>query len=69
MNDIKKEIIIPEELYNKLTEKVSEEDDFETVEEFVIYLLKQSLSTDMENAKDEKEEEEIKERLKKLGYL
>ncbi|MHA1200580.1 MAG: CopG family transcriptional regulator [Candidatus Heimdallarchaeaceae archaeon] len=69
MNDVKKEITIPDELYNKLTEKVSEEEDFETVEDFVIYLLKQMLFSDMENAKDEEEEEEIKERLKKLGYL
>ena len=69
MNDSKKEIMIPEELYNKLETKIAEEDDFKSVEEFVIYLLRQMLTADLETAEDEEEEEEIKERLKKLGYL
>jgi len=68
MNDSKKEIMIPEELYKKLETKIAEEDGFKNVEEFVIYLLKQILTADLESAEEE-EEEEIKQRLKKLGYL
>ncbi len=39
-----KEVEIPEELFAELTERVEADENFETVEELVIFLLKNNIS-------------------------
>ena len=69
MNTKKTTIEIPEDLYELLKKQVEDSKEYETINDFVIYLLNQYIS--IENAQDtsEEEKEEIEKRLKKLGYL
>jgi len=71
------EIKIKEEITKKLQERVDSTDEFNNVEEYVDYILKQVVER-LEGEKPEKEEgpvfskedeEKVKERLKGLGYL
>ncbi|MBO8161177.1 MAG: CopG family transcriptional regulator [Thermosipho sp. (in: Bacteria)] len=66
-----KEIKISDELYEKI-EKVLEEYGFETVDEYVEFVLKEVLEDKNEGEEQvfsEEEEEIIKKRLRDLGYL
>jgi len=63
-------IMIPMTLYKKLEEKVKET-EFSSVSSFVTHIIREYLSK-MEEEKEvfsEEEEEEIKERLRALGYI
>ncbi len=53
MNKETKEIEIPEELYAELTEKVELDDNYNSVEEFIVFLLNKLISDEAESA-DEK---------------
>ena len=63
-------ISIPTALFKEIEEKIKDM-DFASVEEYVIKVLKDSLSkgekTEEELSKDE--EDKVKERLKALGYM
>ncbi|MDD5022718.1 MAG: CopG family transcriptional regulator [Candidatus ainarchaeum sp.] len=62
-------INIPNELYSKL-EKQREGTDFKSVSEYVIFVLDELVSEKKsENKVSKEEEEDIKDRLKKLGYI
>ena len=66
-------VSIPKALGEKITKKI-EETDFDSVSEYVIYVLEQVLSdTSMDDDKkddfSQEEEDEVRERLKKLGYM
>ena len=66
----KKETIkISQPLYKQLTEK-AKKNNFKSIDEYVEHVLSQLLGTD-EDILDmtEEEEEEVKARLKSLGYL
>jgi hypothetical protein len=69
-------IEIPEDLVKKLQKRVDSTDEFDSVEAYVIYILKQVVERlETENKEDEKpafseeDEEKVKERLRSLGYL
>ncbi|WP_143423245.1 CopG family transcriptional regulator [Halegenticoccus soli] len=65
------EIEIPESIINKIKGRV-EKTDFETVEEYVIYVLTEALSVAEKAGEDDAhltEHDEIEDRLKTLGYL
>lgn len=64
----KKNIKIPENLYNLIKEKIKGT-QFKDVEEFVVQNLKQILKVSDSTEVDKEEEEKIKERLRSLGYL
>jgi hypothetical protein len=55
------------ELYNKI-KKLSEGSGFSTVEEYLLSLIEDKLKDD-NNKYNKEEEEEIKQRLKSLGYI
>ncbi len=60
---------IPKELYEKIEKHVKESGgEFKSVEEFVRFVLEEVLSEEEEVYSPE-EEEEIKRRLRALGYL
>lgn len=64
-------IKIPRPLYNKL-KKIIEDTGFSSVNEFIVYVLRDLVSISKENKETELTKEEIqkiKERLRNLGYL
>ena len=70
----KTKISIPLELVKKLEEKIKET-DFKSVQDYVIYILKQIVSEQEEENNSEKdaytkeEETDLKKNLEDLGYL
>ena len=66
-----KAVYISDELYGKIAERV-EATGFGSVEEYVTFVLEEILKDDGEEEKvafSKEEEEEVKKRLKALGYL
>ena len=62
-------VIIPKKLHERISEKIRNT-SFSSVSEYVTYLLeKEVYGTEGGEVFSEEEEEEIKERLRKLGYL
>ncbi len=64
-------ITIPDSLYKKIEKRVKET-DFDSVSDYIVYVLEEvlaSLEQEKEQAFSKKEEEKVKERLKALGYL
>ena len=65
----KKTVFLPAELYSKVEEKVKAT-DFNSIDEYVEFVLKEVVKgEEEERAFSEEEEEEVKKRLKDLGYL
>jgi len=64
-------VAIPKELYEKCRKFVEEQGGFNSVEEFIEFVLSEVLSEEgIEGVRLSKEEEEkVKERLKALGYI
>ena len=66
-----KAVNIPDELYEKIEQRIKET-EFNSVDEYVTYVLKEvlaSLEEEEEEVFSEEEEEKVKERLRALGYL
>jgi metal-responsive CopG/Arc/MetJ family transcriptional regulator len=63
-------IKIPRQLYNKLR-KIIDESGFSSVNEFIVYVLRDlvALEREREDSLTPEEVRLLKERLKKLGYL
>ena len=67
-------ISLPEELTEKLENKIKER-NFDSISDYIIYVLKQVLEKETEsNSKRElsyskEEEQAVKNRLKELGYI
>ncbi len=63
---------IPDELYRKIEERVKET-EFDSVDEYVAFVLKEVLESleeeEEEQVFSEEEEEKVKERLRALGYI
>ncbi len=67
------QIEIPDEIYREIERRVRESEEFESVEEYVNFVLEELLKEDEEEEEEpvmsEEEEEMVKERLRGLGYL
>ena len=63
----KKSILLPAELYQRIEERVKAT-GFGSVDEYVIFALDEILAEGGVSGKEE-EEEEVKKRLRALGYL
>jgi hypothetical protein len=65
-----KAVFLPSELYQRVEER-AKATGFGSVEEYVIFVLSEVLSEgrDEEATLSEEQEEEVKKRLKTLGYL
>jgi Arc/MetJ-type ribon-helix-helix transcriptional regulator len=62
---------LPPELYKRIKDRATAT-DFESVDEYVVFVLSEVLKEEGENEKlavDNEQEKEIKKRLKELGYL
>ncbi len=64
-----REISIPSNLYLKAQKWIEENGGFESVDELVKFLIEEFISEDTGEAYSPEEEEEIKERLRRLGYI
>jgi Arc/MetJ-type ribon-helix-helix transcriptional regulator len=67
----KEAVFLPAELYGRIEERVRAT-EFHSVEEYVTFVLEEILreeNEDEEPAFSEAEEEEVKKRLRALGYL
>lgn len=66
----KKAVFLPAELYSQIEERVKAT-DFGSVEEYVRFVLEEVLKNEgeEEQAFSKEDEEEVKKRLKALGYL
>jgi Arc/MetJ-type ribon-helix-helix transcriptional regulator len=62
---------IPEEIYREIEKRVSDSGEFESVEEYILFVLEELLKEEEEEEQVLSEEEErmVKERLRGLGYL
>lgn len=67
---------VPKEIEEKLQKRVDSTDEFDSVQAYVEYILKQVVERLAEENKDdeqpafsEEDEEKVKERLRSLGYL
>jgi len=71
MSDDYVTVRIPKNLYEEISKRVKEsEGEFKDVEEYVTFVLNEVVrEDDEENVYTPEEEEEIKKRLKQLGYL
>ena len=68
----KVQIPVSKELYEKIVRRVNMfQDEFKSVEEYVAFVLTEVVKDDEEkpSAYTKEEEEEIKNRLKSLGYI
>ena len=64
-----KVVSLPEDLYDKIEAKV-QATEFHSVDEYVVFVLEEVLDEGEEEVSfSEKEEEEVKNRLRALGYL
>ena len=66
-------ISIPDNLKQKLEEKIKET-DFKSIEDYILYLLKQMVSNDVADSKEkvtysDEDEAALKKKLKEMGYL
>ncbi len=69
MADDKICVQVPKPLYDKAKELVDSTDEFSSVDELVEFLLREALGDREEETYTKEEEEEIKERLRSLGYI
>jgi len=67
----KKQVEISEELYKKIEKRVKESGEFKSVSEYIEFVLTELLKEleEEEQPYTEEEEEEIKQRLRALGYI
>ncbi len=68
MTQEKKKVNISTDLFEMLEKKVCE-NKFKSVESYIEHILRQVLQVSNPEELDPEEEEEIKKRLEKLGYL
>jgi len=70
MSEEKVSISIPKDLYEEIKKRVEEsQGEFSSVEEYVEFVLREVVKEEPEYAYTPEEEEQIKARLKSLGYL
>ncbi len=62
-------IKIPRTLYERAVKWIEENGGFSNVDELIQFLLREFISEEVEEVYSPEEEEEIKERLRRLGYI
>jgi len=66
--EAKKAVLLPDDLYHKIGERVNAT-EFNSVDEYVIFVMEEVLKDEEEQALSKEDEEEIKKKLKSFGYL
>ena len=68
MEKDKSQISIPKDLYKKIEEEIKGS-DVNSVDEYVVRLLREKLPGGSDDSFSKEDEEKVKERLKALGYI
>ncbi len=70
MNGERKAVSLPVELYSRIEQRVAAS-EFRSVDEYVVFVLQEILKEQGEEEQpfSEEDEEEVKKRLRMLGYL
>lgn len=63
------DVKILEEYYEAIEKTIAESDQFQTVSDYVNFVLKEMLFNDVGSGYSKEEEELIKKRLEDLGYI
>ena len=66
--EAKQAVLLPDDLYRKIGERVNAT-EFNSVDEYVIFVMEEILKDEEEQALSKEDEEEIKKKLKAFGYL
>lgn len=66
--EAKKAVLLPDDLYRKIGERVNVT-EFNSVDEYVIFVMEEVIKNEEEQALSKEDEEEIKKKLKAFGYL
>ncbi|MGC9112926.1 CopG family transcriptional regulator [Acidilobus sp.] len=69
MTEEKAQVSIPRDLYEKAKNYVEAQGTFKSVDELVEFLLRQLLEEQETSAMSREDEEAVKDRLRRLGYL
>lgn len=70
MNKEDKMIGLPSEIYDLIKEKIRDPlTGFETVDDYVKFVLEKALGTDTSSEQSTSEDERVEEKLKQLGYI
>ena len=69
MTKDKKSIEIQSEYYQEIEKIIAQSSQFQTVSEYVNFVLKEMLFGDTDSGRTETEEDLIKKRLQGLGYM
>ena len=67
MNKEKRTVSLPTELYDRIDER-AKATEFDSVDDYVIFVLEEVLKEEGEEGKSASSEEEVKKRLRALGY-
>ncbi len=67
-NIVEIKVKLPEKLYKEARAK-AEEAGFNTIDEFIVFVLEQLLGEEEPTELTEEDEEKVKERLRALGYI
>ena len=70
MKEEQKPVFIPAELYQKVNNRVNST-EFKSVDEYVCFVLEEVVKEEQDNEEvySEEEEQEVKKRLRSLGYM
>ncbi|MFP3264964.1 MAG: ribbon-helix-helix domain-containing protein [Acidilobus sp.] len=63
------QVSVPKDLYEKVKKYVEEQGTFSSVDELVEFLLRQLLEEQGGTSMSKEDEEAVKDRLRRLGYL
>jgi len=63
-----KAVLLSNDLYEKIQERVTNT-EFNSVDEYVIFVMEEVLKDEEDQALSKEDEEEIKKKLKAFGYL
>ncbi|MGC8572966.1 MAG: CopG family transcriptional regulator [Caldisphaera sp.] len=69
MNQDKQTVYISKELYDKVKKYLEDQGTFNTVEELIEFMLNELLQQSSGEIMSKEDEEKVKDRLKRLGYM
>ncbi|MFP3228431.1 MAG: CopG family transcriptional regulator [Caldisphaera sp.] len=69
MSQDKQAVYISKELYNKIKKYLEDQGTFNTVEELIEFMLNELLQQSSSQVMSKEDEEKVKDRLKRLGYM
>jgi len=69
MSTNRKSISIDSAIFDIISNKVKDSEEFSSIEEYIDFVLKEVLNEDQSSKYTEEEEKEVKEKLRALGYI